>query len=747
MLARRSPIVVCFVLVGLSTSDVAFARKAALLEVSKGQIPNDTGSDGLTKMSIEDRPELGGRALKVIYHAGDSFGERQARVANWKEFITLEFDAFNPAKENVRLSLTVKHRRSTSYQTRVDMPVTLKPGKNSVKIGIDEMMNVNGTTPDLTEVGRWYFACEPDTTPTLYFGDIFLVGDDTPPATAAGSQGSGAQKITGKIGDMTVDIVQTPRADGSGSRITGKLGDMTVDLTTTPLGGMLAPGVAAPQAAGQRTKPRAMALLRVSQGQLPNDTGGESTKYALDEKAELGGKCMRVEFGDAHSFGGNPPAVKAWSGYLALEFEVLNPGRQSQRMVLSIKHKRTISFQTRADVPFVVKPGKNSIKINLDEVTNVNGTAPDLSSVKHWYVNPESTDSVTLYFSDFWLLDPGATKPAPGESVASVPEGGAPEGMIKTDPDRLARIRAAKMPKITKPVLFCTPEADAICSSLEVFPPDNPWNQLVEDWPVHPNSNAIIGSIGPEKPFRYNPDMGFIFVPPDQERIDVKLTGYPGESDPGPYPVPDGVPIEGWPGYFGQFRDKVPPLEEVQRGTGGDRHGIVVDPATRLLYEFFVMQKTDDGWQAAQASIFDLKTNKLRPLGWTSADAAGLPIFPAVVRYDEIKRGIVEHAMRVTVTKTRREFVAPATHYASRQTNPEYPRMGERLRLKANFDISEFSPEVQAILKGLKRYGMFVADNGIDWAISVAPDPRLPKMHEEFRRIKGAAFEVVVPPQ
>ncbi|UCG58900.1 MAG: hypothetical protein JSU70_05175, partial [Phycisphaerales bacterium] len=139
--------------------------------------------------------------------------------------------------------------------------------------------------------------------------------------------------------------------------------------------------------------------------------------------------------------------------------------------------------------------------------------------------------------------------------------------------------------------------------------------------------------------------------------------------------------------------------------------------------------------------------NKLRPAGWTSADAAGLPIFPAVVRCDELKRGIVEHAMRVTVRKTRRAYVAPATHFASPHENKDYPRMGERLRLRQDYDISGFSPPVQAILKGLKKYGMFVADNGIEWAISVAPDPRIPNLHEELRRVKGSAFEVVVPPE
>jgi hypothetical protein len=317
-----------------------------------------------------------------------------------------------------------------------------------------------------------------------------------------------------------------------------------------------------------------------------------------------------------------------------------------------------------------------------------------------------------------------------------------------TDPARLTRIRAAKMSKITKPVMFNTPEADAICSALDVFPPDNPWNQVIRDWPLHPDSEAIITSIGKDKPLRYNPDMGFILVPPDQKRVEVQLNRYPAESDPGPYPVPDNVPIEGWPAHYRRAVEVPPTLDQVQRSTDpGDRHAIVVDPVNRMLYEFFVMRKTDQGWQAAQASVFDLKTNQLRPLGWTSADAAGLPIFPAVVRYDELQRGIVEHAMRVTVTKTRRGFVAPATHFASRHENEDYPRMGERLRLKADFDISSFSPEVRAILRGLKKYGMFVADNGIDWAISVAPDPRIPVLHAELRRIQGSAFEVVASPQ
>ena len=340
----------------------------------------------------------------------------------------------------------------------------------------------------------------------------------------------------------------------------------------------------------------------------------------------------------------------------------------------------------------------------------------------------------------------GCTWLAGADAPPARAKGKAPGG----DPARLKRIRSTKMPPITQPVMFNTPQADAILAALEVFPPDNPWNQLVTDWPLHPNSKAIVASVGRDKPLRYNPDMAFILVPPNQKRLDVKITAYPGESDKGPYPVPETVPIEGWPaGYRRDAKGKTLTLRDVQRDTlkqGGDRHAMVLDPVNRLLYEFYMMRRTDAGWQAAQASVFDLKTNALRPRGWTSADAAGLPVFPAVVRYDELKRGQIDHALRVTIRRTRRAFVAPATHYASRHTHTAYPRMGERLRLRKDFDVSSFTPHVRTILIALKRYGMFVADNGIEWAISVAPDERIGVLHEELRRVKGANFEVVVPP-
>jgi hypothetical protein len=307
-----------------------------------------------------------------------------------------------------------------------------------------------------------------------------------------------------------------------------------------------------------------------------------------------------------------------------------------------------------------------------------------------------------------------------------------------------------KMPPIAGPVLFNTPEADRIMEALQVFPPDNPWNEVISDWPVHPNSRKLISSIGLEKPLRCNLDMGYVLVPPNQKRVAVKLTEYNEESDPGPFPIPDTTPIEGWPASYRSDSDlKNVTLEDVQRDVrnlGGDRHAIVVDPVSRMLYEFYAAKKTDAGWTAMQTSIFDLKSNKLRPDGWTSSDAAGLPIFPSIVRYDEIVRGHISHALRVSVRNSRRAYVYPATHFASRSNDPNLPRMGERIRLKHTYDVTKHSAPVRTILEALQRHGMFVADNGLEWCLSVAPDERMPEMHEELRRVKGSDFEVVERP-
>ena len=302
------------------------------------------------------------------------------------------------------------------------------------------------------------------------------------------------------------------------------------------------------------------------------------------------------------------------------------------------------------------------------------------------------------------------------------------------------------LPKITKPVMFDTPEADAILSAMQVFPPDNPWNQDISAMPVHPDSAAMIASVGADKSLGYNLDMGFIIVPPDQKKVPVKLLEYPKESDPGPYPLPDNAPIENWPLQRNEDTKALPKagqtLEDLQRNGTGDRHIILVDPVNGLLHEFWQGRRTDAGWEASNEATFNLKTGALRPERWTSSDAAGLPIFPAVVRYDEVARGMVEHAMRFTVRRTRRAYVLPATHWASQSRDPAHPRMGERFRLRRDFDVAGFPPHVQAILKGLKTYGMFVADNGSDWWMSIAPDRRLEGL-EALHRVKGSDFEVV----
>ncbi len=314
-------------------------------------------------------------------------------------------------------------------------------------------------------------------------------------------------------------------------------------------------------------------------------------------------------------------------------------------------------------------------------------------------------------------------------------------GLIASAPDYPHRFRplvAAEPPKLTRPVMFNTPEADRILEQLEVFPADNPWNEDISQRPPHPDSAAIVAGIGGDKKFAYNLDMAFILVPPDQPKVPFKILEYPEESDPGPYPLPDNAPIENWPLDGRTLAETQAKLEE------GDRHVIVVDPFRGHLYELYRGRKSPQGWECGCSAFFDLRSNKLRPAGWTSTDAAGLPIFPAIVRYDDVAAGKVDHAMRFTVRNTRRAYVYPATHFASRKTESHLPRMGERFRLRADFDVSGFSPHPKAILLGLKQYGMFVADNGGDWRLSVAPDERIKDL-DELRRVKGSDFEVIVP--
>lgn len=282
------------------------------------------------------------------------------------------------------------------------------------------------------------------------------------------------------------------------------------------------------------------------------------------------------------------------------------------------------------------------------------------------------------------------------------------------------------------PVQRKTPPMPA---NLQVFPPDNPWNTDISKYPVHPDSDNFIASIGVEKnlhpcfggPYNGLPNgIPYVFVKGGQPEVPVTFS-YPGESDPGPYPIPDDAPIEGG--------------GEVE----GDRHVLVIDTDNHKLYEIFHSFKVEDGWKADSGAVFDLTSNRLRPETWTSADAAGLPIFPGLVRYDEVvEKGEIHHALRFTVRRSQRGYIHPATHFASRRSDPNLPPMGLRVRLKADYDISGFPKEVQVILRCLKRYGMFVADNGGDWFITGAPDPRwYDEALNTIKRVKGKDLEAV----
>jgi len=270
-----------------------------------------------------------------------------------------------------------------------------------------------------------------------------------------------------------------------------------------------------------------------------------------------------------------------------------------------------------------------------------------------------------------------------------------------------------------------------------VFPADNPWNQDISAAPVDPNSAKLIASIGLKT--KLHPDFGtewegvpngipYIVVSGTQRSIPV-IFEYADESDPGPYPIPPDAPIEGGP-----------------NGTG-DRHVIVIDRDNWKLYELFSAFPSKGGasWKAGSGAVFDLRSNAVRPAGWTSADAAGLPVFAGLVRYDEVHElKAITHALRFTAQRTRRAYVHPARHFASDNPDPDLPPMGMRVRLKDSFDIARFSPAMQVILRALKKYGMILADNGSDWYLSGAPDSRWndDDLHT-LRSLKGSDFEVV----
>jgi hypothetical protein len=271
----------------------------------------------------------------------------------------------------------------------------------------------------------------------------------------------------------------------------------------------------------------------------------------------------------------------------------------------------------------------------------------------------------------------------------------------------------------------------------KMFPANNIWNYDISNLPVDPNSANYINSMGLNGPLKAYfgatvpgyapPGIPYNVVPASQPYVPVQFYYY-NQSDPGPYPIPPNARIEGG------------------RNSNDDRHVLIVDQGTCKLYEMWrAFPQKNGSWYAGSGAVWDLASNHLRPLNWTSADGAGLPILPALVRYDEVASGVIDHALRVTTTMSQCAFLWPARHVASTNCDPNLPPMGLRLRLKASVDISAFPPDDQVILTALKHYGMFVADNGpSSWVISGAPDSRWNNSDLALLgQITGADFEAV----
>src|ERR1700730_17053584 len=292
-------------------------------------------------------------------------------------------------------------------------------------------------------------------------------------------------------------------------------------------------------------------------------------------------------------------------------------------------------------------------------------------------------------------------------------------------------------PVVTTPTLFDTSQADAIVSAMQIMPVTNPWNEDISRRPLLANSATMIAQIKADlsasrqtlRPFY---EMNYVLVPDNQPRVTIPFLDYANESDldggtypNGNYPIPSNQPIESWPKDTGSLT-----LQQWQvdvNNSGGDRHGIMVAPGVGSIWETWQMKLTQNGWQASNGAKFNLNSNALRPAGWTSGDAAGLSMFAAIVRYDECERGMVEHALRLVVKRTRKEYIYPANHYASSlpATSTNYPAMGQRLRLKSNFVIpSNWTIQEKAIQLALNKHGAIVADNGNFFSVSVCPDDR-----------------------
>jgi len=283
--------------------------------------------------------------------------------------------------------------------------------------------------------------------------------------------------------------------------------------------------------------------------------------------------------------------------------------------------------------------------------------------------------------------------------------------------------------------LACSVMATGQTASLSGFVPftsDSLWNTNIASAPVDPNSNTIIsnwmGAVNLHPDWGNDPTYGipYIVVNGSQPLVNVNLGAYGDESDPGPMPVPSDAPIEGG------------------SSSTGDRHVLVLNNANCFLYELYNASPNSDGsWNADSTAVWDLLGNEQRPYTWTSADAAGLPIFPGLVRYDEVASGKISHAFRFTLPSTRAAFTPPASHWAANSSDPTAPPMGMRLRLKSSYDISGFDAQMQVILTAMQQYGLILADNGSSLFVTGVSDSRWGSDLESLKSVPASAFEVV----
>ena len=370
----------------------------------------------------------------------------------------------------------------------------------------------------------------------------------------------------------------------------------------------------------------------------------------------------------------------------------------------------TGAVHTRGDAPFRRSAARLPLK------RPVVGMAATRTGRGYWLV---ASDGGIFSFGDARFFGSTGAMHLNQPIVGMAP---APDGtgywLVASDGVLFAFPTAARPPTGASPTLGGCP----------MFPADNAWNADVSRLPAHPSSAQWIADIDGGGNHFLHADFGknqsygipFVVVPESQPRVPIRFTAYGDESDPGPYPVPRNAPVE----------------------AGSDRHVLVLQQGACRLYELFDAHLTDPGWDAASGAVFDLRSNALRPAGWTSADAAGLPILPGLVRHDEVATGAIRHALRFTVRRSQRGYIHPATHFAG--STPTAPPMGARLRLRAGYDISGYTGQARVVLEALKRYGMIVADNGTSWFISGATHPGWDDDDlNQLKRVPGAAFEVV----